>query len=42
MMVSMYRRLGRTSIEIDKKALSLFVWGRCRVGIIQAGRKNDK
>jgi hypothetical protein len=39
MMVSMYRRLGRISIEIDKEALSMFMWGHYKVGMFRLVEK---
>jgi hypothetical protein len=31
MMVSMYRRLGRISIEIGREVISIFMWGHYEV-----------
>jgi hypothetical protein len=39
MMVSMYRRLGRISNEIDKEALSIFMWGHYKVGMFRLVEK---
>jgi hypothetical protein len=32
MMVSMYRRLGRISIEIGMEVISILMWGHYKVG----------
>ncbi len=39
MIVSMYRRLGRVSIEIDKEALSIYMWGHYVVDMFRLVEK---